>query len=122
MIESTADLAATTHILCCSCGMYFSAAASSENDQGSMNLASNTAPLPSTRPSSVAAIQRSAGCRTRRWISVMTCPVLGSYQRRLRSSVTDPKLDDQVAGQVLRLGLAPLLPPQPQQGALVICP
>jgi hypothetical protein len=31
-----------THILCCSCGMYFSAAASSENDQGSMNLASNT--------------------------------------------------------------------------------
>ena len=32
-----------THILCWSCGMYFSAAASSENDQGSMDLASNTA-------------------------------------------------------------------------------
>ena len=30
---------ATTHILCCSWGMYFSAAASSENDQGNMNLA-----------------------------------------------------------------------------------
>ena len=43
-----------------SCGMYFSAAASSENAQGSMNLASNTAPVASTRPSSVAAIQRSA--------------------------------------------------------------
>jgi hypothetical protein len=44
--ESTADLAATTHMLCWSCGMYFSAAASSENDHGSMNLASKTAPLP----------------------------------------------------------------------------
>ena len=31
----------------------FSAAASSENDQGSMNFASNTAPVPSTMPSSV---------------------------------------------------------------------
>ena len=45
---------------CCAAAaaMYFSAAASSENDHGSMNLASNTAPLPSTRPSRVAAIQR----------------------------------------------------------------
>jgi hypothetical protein len=48
--ESTADLAATTHIFGCSCGMYFSAAASSENAPGSMNLASNTAPVASTRP------------------------------------------------------------------------
>ena len=39
----------------------FSAAASSENDQGSMNLASKTASLPSIRPSRVAAIHRSAG-------------------------------------------------------------
>jgi hypothetical protein len=38
-----------------------SAAASSENDQGSMNLASNTAPVRSTMPSSVAAIQRFTG-------------------------------------------------------------
>jgi hypothetical protein len=52
MTESTADFAATTHILCCSCGMYFSAAASSENDHRNMNLASNTAPLASTRPCS----------------------------------------------------------------------
>ena len=35
-----------------------------------MNLASNTAPVASTRPSSVAAIHLSAGCRTFRWISV----------------------------------------------------
>src|SRR5207344_1750445 len=50
--DRTALLDATTHMLCCSCGMYFSAAASTENDQGSMNLASNTAPVASTRPSS----------------------------------------------------------------------
>src|SRR6516225_1735720 len=43
----------------------FAAAISSENDQGSMNLASKTAPVASTRPSSVAAIQRNAGCRMR---------------------------------------------------------
>ena len=30
------------------------------------------------------------------------------------------KLDDEVAGEVLRLGFAALLPPQPQQGGLVV--
>src|SRR5271165_6843835 len=38
MIESAAHLASVTHMLCCSWAMCFSAAASSENDQGSMNL------------------------------------------------------------------------------------
>jgi hypothetical protein len=38
--ESTADQAATTHRLCCSCAMCFAAAASSENAQGSMKGAS----------------------------------------------------------------------------------
>jgi hypothetical protein len=42
-------------------GMYFSAAASSENDQGSINLASKTAPLPWSRPSRVAAITERLG-------------------------------------------------------------
>src|SRR5665213_1857569 len=37
--------------------MCFSAAASSENDQGSMNFASKTAPVSLTSPSGVAAIQ-----------------------------------------------------------------
>ena len=37
--------ALVTHMLCCSCGIYFSAAASSEKAQGSMNLASKTAPV-----------------------------------------------------------------------------
>ena len=49
-----------------------------------------------------------------------TWPVLASYQRRLRSSVTDAELDDQVAGEVLGLDLAALFPPEPEQGGLVI--
>ena len=90
IMDSTADLVLATHILCCSCAMCFSAAASSENDQGSMNLASNTARPGSTRPSRVAAIQLLTGCWIRRCTSVMAWPVLRSYQRRLRSSVTVP--------------------------------
>ena len=35
MIESTAERALVTHMLCCSWAICFSAAASSENDQGS---------------------------------------------------------------------------------------
>ena len=37
------------------------------HDHGSMNFASNTAPVPSTMPSNVAAIQRITGCRTQHW-------------------------------------------------------
>src|SRR5262249_58902611 len=40
MIDSTEALKWVTHILCWSWAMYFSAAASSENDHGSMNFAS----------------------------------------------------------------------------------
>jgi hypothetical protein len=55
----------------------------------------------------------------------MVCPVLRSYQSRLRYSVLrrtpcpsfvceshEAKLDDEVAGEVLRLGLATLLAPE----------
>ena len=70
--------------------MYFSAATTSENDQGSMNFASKTTPVCSTIPSRVAAIQRITGCWTCRCTSVMTCPVLRSNQCRLRGSVTRP--------------------------------
>ena len=45
--------------------------------------------------------------------------MLRSYQVRLSSSVADPKLHDEVAGQVLRLGLAALLAPKPDQGGLI---
>ena len=66
MIESTEVLKWVTHMLCWTWAMYFLAAASSENDQGSMNLASNTASIPSTMPSRVATIQGMAECLTRR--------------------------------------------------------
>ncbi len=82
--------------------MYFSAAITSENDQGSMNFASKTAPVCSTIPSRVAAIQRITGCWTRRCTCVMTCPVLRSNQCRLRGSVTRPswtmRLSDRSSG------------------------
>src|ERR1700738_4047301 len=79
MMDSTAAVALVTHILCWTWAICFSAAASSENDQGSMNFASNTAPEPSTAPSSVAAIQRITGCRTQLWTSLMTCTVVRCY-------------------------------------------
>ena len=31
----------------------------------------------------------------------------------------EPELDDEIAGQVFRLGLAPLLPPEAQQGGFI---
>ncbi|MGY4286215.1 hypothetical protein ACVWXO_005435 [Bradyrhizobium sp. LM2.7] len=49
MIDNTDERAATTHMLCCSCAMCLSAAASSVKAQGSMNLASNTAPVSATQ-------------------------------------------------------------------------
>jgi hypothetical protein len=51
-------------------------------------------------------------------MSVTTCPVLASYQWRLRSSVASPS--DEIAGEVLRLDLAALLAPEPEQGSFVI--
>ena len=118
MIESTAVSQLVTHILCWSWAMYFSAAASSENDQGSMNLASNTAPLPSTMPSRVAAIHRMAGCftdagRIRLLPGIAFVPVAVEVLGRR------PELHDEVAGQVLRLGLAPFLAPEADQGGFI---
>src|SRR5262249_49199421 len=85
MIESTAVLKCVTHMLCWTCAIYFSAAASSENDHGSMNLASNTASVPSTMPSRVAAIQGMAECLTWRWTSATRRPaerVVAFYNKR----------------------------------------
>ena len=85
-----------------------------------MNLASNTAPVPSTMPSMVAAIQRLTGWKTCRCTSVTTWPVLRSYQCRLRCSVTTPSWTIRLRGQVLGLDLAALFPPEPEQGGLVV--
>jgi hypothetical protein len=81
MIERTDSLELATHMLWLIWAKCFSAAASSENDHGSMNFASKTAPEPSTIPSTVAAIQRITGCRIQLWTSLMTCPVVFSNQR-----------------------------------------
>src|SRR6516225_3323827 len=102
MIDSTDVLKCVTHMLCWSWAMYFSVAASSENDHGSMNLDSKTAPVASTVPSRVATIQGMAECLTRRWTSVTGWPVLRSYQARLSSSVAAPsctmRLPDRSSG------------------------
>src|SRR5947199_3268512 len=88
MIERTEVREWVTHMLCWSWGIYFSAAASSEKDHGSMNLDSNTASVPSTIPSSVATIHEIAECLDYRCTSRTGRPVLRSYQERLSSSVT----------------------------------
>jgi hypothetical protein len=76
VIDRTADRALAPHILCWSWAVCFSVAPSSENVQGSINLASSTAPPGATRPSSVAAIRLWTGCRTRRCTSLTALPAL----------------------------------------------
>src|SRR6516225_6397963 len=102
MIERAASLALVTHILCWTWAMCFPAATSSENDQGSMNFASKTAPLSAISPSSVAPIQRSTGCK----------PALDAFDRlpgvALESIPVESfrhyaELDDEVSREVLRL-------------------
>src|SRR5262249_35741875 len=102
MIDSADVLKCVTHMLCWTWAIYFSAAPSSENDHGSMNLASNIASVSSMMPSRVAAIHGMAECLTRRWMSVTRRPALRSYQERLSSSVAAPscttKLPDRSSG------------------------
>src|SRR5215472_416264 len=119
MMDRTADLRWVTHMLCWTWAIYFSAAASSEKDQGSMNLASKTAPIPSTTPSRVAAIHGMAECFTRRWTSPTVRPVLRSYQFRLRSSVTLPSCTVRLPERSLRADLSSLLAPEPYESSLV---
>src|SRR5271169_5876108 len=111
MIESTPRVALATHILCWTWAICFSAAASSENDHGSMNLASKTAPLPATMPSRVAPIHRSTGPELvlnafngLPGVALVPIPVEGFGH--------ETELDDQVAGQVLRLDFTPLFLPE----------
>jgi hypothetical protein len=67
-----------------------------------MNLASNTASISSTVPSRVAAIQGMAECLTWCWMLETRRPVLRSYQV-IEFLSGDPEVDNEVAGQVLRL-------------------
>src|SRR5207302_3247899 len=104
MMESTEVRKWVTHMLCCTCAMYFSAAASSENDQGSINLASNTASVPSTIPSKVAAIHGMAECLTWRCTSRTLPAGVALVPMPVEGFGHLTELDDEVAGQVLRLG------------------
>ena len=100
--------------------MYFCAAASSENDHGSMNLDSNTAPVPSTMPSNVAARNRITGmldpALDRRddlaGVALVPLPIerFGNH----------PELDDEIAGEVFRFGFAALLSPEAKKGGLIV--
>src|SRR5947199_6668759 len=94
--ESAATRELVTHMLCWSCGMYFSAATSSENDQGSMNFASNTAPVSSTIPSRVAAIQRITGCRTRRCTCRNDVPRIALEPMPIEGLGHEAKVDDKI--------------------------
>src|SRR4029077_7349971 len=108
-------------MLCWSCGMHFATAASSENDQGSMNLASKTASVASTRPSRVAPIHLRIGCRTRRGPRMMADPELdvddgGTGICLVPVSVQflsgSAELHDKVTRQVLRFDLPTFFPPK----------
>ena len=99
--------------------MCFSAAASSENDQGSMNLASNTAPV-----SFDDAVQGRRHPRDRRVLDATLDVVRPAAGVALVPGAIEvlghgAELDDQVAGQVLRLGLASFLPPEADQGGFI---
>ena len=120
MIDSTADLAFVTHILCCSCAMCFSAAASSENDHGSMNLASNTAA--GLLDHAVEGRRHPALDRMKHLPLHVVDDLAGVALVPVPVEVLGhgAELDDQVAGEVFRLDLAALLPPQPDQGGFVI--
>src|SRR5262245_52720219 len=102
MMDRNADLRWVTQMLCWTWDMYFPPTPPTKKHQASMNLPSKTAPIPSTTPSRVAAIHGMAECFTRRWTSPTVRPVLRSYQRRLRSSVTFPsctmRLPDRSSG------------------------
>src|SRR5262249_55805770 len=117
--ERTAALAFMTHILCWSCGMYFSAATTSENDQGSMNLASKTVPVCSTHP--VEGRRHPADY----WVLDPPLyvgndlPGIALEPMPIEGLGHEAKLDDEIVGEVLRLSLAAFLAPQPEQGSLV---
>ena len=120
MIDSTAERALATHMLCCSCAMCFSAAASSEKVQGSMNLASNTAPVGSTRPSSVAAIHLMDGMLDLLLDVLDGVAGVALVPAPVQVLGDGAELDDQVVGEVLGLDLAALLPPQPNERGLIV--
>ena len=99
--------------------MCFSAAASSENDHGSMNFASNTASGSSTMPSRVAAIQRCYRVLNPALDVGDDPPGVALVPSPVERLGGDAELDDEVVAEVFGLGLAALFLPQPDQRRLV---
>ena len=99
--------------------MYFSAAASSENDHGSMNLDSNTASGALDDP--VESGRHPGNGRMLDPPLDVGDPAAGValVPGAVELLGGGPELHDEVAGQVLGLGLAPFLAPQPNQSRLV---
>ena len=60
------------------------------------------------------------GCWTRRWTSVTDLAGIALVPAPVELLGRGPELDDEVAGQVLRLDLAALLPPEAEQGGFVV--
>ena len=85
-----------------------------------MNLASNTAPPGSTRPSSVAAIHLMDGVLDPPLHVLDRVAGIALVPAPVEVLGDGAELDDQVVGQILRLDLAALLPPQPDERGLVI--
>jgi hypothetical protein len=100
--------------------MCFSAAASSENDHGSMYLASKTAPVSLTKPSSVAPIQGMVLWTAWRWMSEIRWPESCSYQRRFEVLGHQPELDDQDAREVDRRRFSPFFLPKTMERLFVL--
>src|SRR5262245_28324069 len=103
-------------MLCWTWAMYFSAAPSSENDQGSMNLASNTAATPSTMPSRVAAIQ---GIDATLDVPDLP-PGVALVPATIELFGRPAELHNEVARQVLRFGFAPFFSPEADQRSFVV--
>ena len=84
-----------------------------------MNLASNTAPVSSTRPSRVAAIQTMDWWNFRDWRWPDPMAGIALIPGAVELLGHQPKLNDELAGQVGGLDFAALFLPQPDQGSLV---
>src|SRR3982751_2106664 len=100
IMESTAIRECVTHMLCWSWAMYFSAADSSENDHGSMNFDSKTAPVSSTTPSRVAAIQTIEAWYLRHWRCPTRRPDVFFKPEAVQALGHETELNDEIVGQI----------------------
>jgi len=115
-MDSTAALALVTHILCCSCGMYFSAAASSENEPGQHELGLEHGPA--TLNHSI----KSGRHPAQDWMLHVPLNVrdhrtgVALVPEPVQVLRNEPELDDEVGRQVLGFRFAPFLAPEAEQG------